>query len=49
MKRAMIQYVKKIKCDTIIKQYKRINFDNMTRENIKEHNPNCPQIPDHPR
>ena len=20
----------------------------MTRENIKEHNPNCPQIPDHP-
>ena len=25
-----------------------INFDNFTKENIKEHNPNWPQIPDHP-
>ena len=25
-----------------------INFDNVTKENIKEHNPNWPQIPDHP-
>ena len=25
-----------------------INFDNATKENIKEHNPNCPKIPDHP-
>ena len=25
-----------------------INFDNVTKENIKEHNPNCPQNPDHP-
>ena len=25
-----------------------INFDYVTKENIKEHNPNCPQIPDHP-
>ena len=25
-----------------------INFDDGTKENIKEHNPNCPQIPDHP-
>ena len=24
-----------------------INFDHITRENIKEHNPNWPQIPDH--
>ena len=24
-----------------------INFDNVTKENIKEHNPNWPQIPDH--
>ena len=24
------------------------NFDNVTKENIKEHNPNWPQIPDHP-
>ena len=25
-----------------------INCDNVTKENIKEHNPNCPQIPDYP-
>ena len=25
-----------------------INFDNVTKENIKEYNPNWPQIPDHP-
>ena len=25
-----------------------INFDNVIKENIKEHNPNWPQIPDHP-
>ena len=24
------------------------NFDNVTKENMKEHNPNWPQIPDHP-
>ena len=26
-----------------------INFDGVTKENIKEHNPNWPQIPDHPQ
>ena len=25
-----------------------INFDDVTKENIEEHNPNWPQIPDHP-
>ena len=25
-----------------------INFDDVTKENIKEHNLNWPQIPDHP-
>ena len=25
-----------------------INFDDATKENIKEHNPNSPQISDHP-
>ena len=25
-----------------------INFDHVTKENIKEHNPNWPQIPGHP-
>ena len=24
------------------------NFDDVIKENIKEHNPNWPQIPDHP-
>ena len=37
-----------IKCCYIIKQYKKmINFD-VVKENLKEHNPNWPQIPDHP-
>ena len=25
-----------------------INLDAFVKENIKEHNPNCPHIPDHP-
>ena len=25
-----------------------INFDDVIKENIKEHNPNLPEIPDHP-
>ena len=25
-----------------------VNFDDVTKENIKEHYPNWPQIPDHP-
>ena len=25
-----------------------INFDDITKENIKEHNSNWPQVPDHP-
>ena len=25
-----------------------IDFDDVTKENMKEHNPNWPQIPDHP-
>ena len=24
-----------------------VNFDEVTKENIKKHNPNWPQIPDH--
>ena len=27
---------------------KRINFNDVVEENIKEHNPNWPNIPDHP-
>ena len=25
-----------------------ITFEDVTKESIKEQNPNCPQIPDHP-
>ena len=25
-----------------------INFGDVTKENLKKHNPNLPQIPDHP-
>ena len=28
--------------------WKKINFDDVTNQNIKKHNPNWPQIPDHP-
>ena len=36
-----------------MKQYNKtiqkvINFDDDVKENIKEHNPNLPQMPDHP-
>ena len=37
-----------IKCNNIIKQYKMVIFNDVTKENIKEHNPNLPQIPNHP-
>ena len=39
-----------VKCNNIIKRYKKIiNFDDVTKENMKKHNPNWPQIPDHPQ
>ena len=36
----MYQYNKKYK--------KMINYDDVTKKSIKEHNPNWPQISDHP-
>ena len=27
---------------------KMISFDDLTKENMKKHNPNWPQVPDHP-
>ena len=33
-----------IKCNNIIKNTKIINFDDFTKTDIKEHNPNWPQI-----
>ena len=38
-----------IECNNIIKRYKKmINFDDVTKENIKEHDQNWPHISDHP-
>ena len=37
-----------IKCNNILNDTKTINFDDVIKENIKEHNPNSPQIHDHP-
>ena len=36
-----------INCNNIIKRYKNDWFDNVAKENVKEHNPNWPQILDH--
>ena len=44
----MVSEKEEIKCNNIIKQYKMINFDDVTNENIKEHNPILPQILDDP-
>ena len=44
----LVSEKEEIKCSNMIKQYKKmINFDDVTKENIKEHNPNWPEIPDH--
>ena len=45
------QKKKKNWCINIIKQYKKwkmINYDNITKENITQHNLNWARIPDHP-
>ena len=45
----LVRDKEEIKCNNIINQYKiMINFDDVVKENIKEHNPNWPQISDHP-
>ena len=44
----LVSEKEEIKCNCIIKQYKMNNFDDVTKENIKEHYPNWPQIHDHP-
>ena len=38
-----------IKCNSVIKWYKMINFDDVTKENTqKNNNPNRPQVSNHP-
>ena len=49
MSKDLVSEKEEITCNNIIKRYKKmINFDDATKENIKEFNPNWPQIPDHP-
>ena len=42
----LVSEKEEIKCSNITK--KMINFDDLINEETKEHNPNWPQIPDHP-
>ena len=45
----LVNKKREIKCSNIIKRYKKmINFGDVIKETIQEHNPNWPQIPDHP-
>ena len=43
----LVSKTEEIKCYNIMKQYKMINFDNIAKVNIKEHNLNWPQIRNH--
>ena len=44
----LVSEKEEIKCSNIIKQYqKMINYDDVTKENLKEHNPNWPPILDY--
>ena len=38
----------KIKCNNVRKNTKMINYDDVTKENIKKNNPDWPQISNHP-
>ena len=50
MESIKIYYVRKKKLNVAIQQKhaKMFNFDYITKEDIKEHNPNWPEIPGHP-
>ena len=49
MPKYLIYKKEETKCNNIIKNAKKMtNFDHVTKENIKEHNPNWPQNPNHP-
>ena len=44
----LVSEKEEIICNIIIKQYRKmINFGNVAKENITEHNTNWPQISDH--
>ena len=46
MSKDLVCKEEEIKCNNIINK-KMINFDDVTKENIKEYYPNWQQIPDH--
>ena len=48
MNKDLVCKKEEIKCKNIIKQYKNVNFNYITKEDRKEHNLNCREIPDHP-
>ena len=48
MNKCLVCMKEEIKCNNIIKQSKMFNFDFITKEDIKKHNPNWPEISDHP-
>ena len=48
MEQARIQSVKKNELNVTIQANDTKNDYDVTKDNIKEHNPNWPQIPDHP-
>ena len=47
-RKGLVSEKQPIKCKNIINDTKMINFDDVTEEKMKENNPNCSQIPDHP-
>ena len=48
MNKELVWKKEKIKLISIIKRYKKTLILTLYKKNIKEHNPNWPQIPDHP-
>ena len=47
-KRDLVCYKEDIKCNKMKRNWKMINFDDVTKENIKEHNPNWSRILNYP-
>ena len=51
MRKYLVSEKQEIKCNNIRKRYniaKMFNFDDVATKNIKDYNPNWPQIPVHP-
>ena len=48
LRKDIVSEKEKIWYNNIMKWYKNVNFDGVTKEDIKEHNPSWPQIPGHP-